>query len=319
MSFKGKGKAKGKTDTKTQGHTLPRTRVSAEKFSGVVTAWKGKYGWIKPAEEIEHEKASLRNGSLFVSINDIFDVGELHPGAPCEFHIWEDETGLGAEEVVETGPPDPSAIPEDKGKGAKGGAKSPGKAAGKAPVSSNGWGGDKGYGDKGYGKAPSKAFSKGWSEPYGGKGKDAWGGGKDSWSYGGKGKDSWGAGKDSWGAGKDSYGKGKGPLQSAVSKGKSDKGKDGKGSGKRGKGHLLPRTRISAEKFQGTVSAWKGKYGWIKPVEEIEHEKAKAHKGGVFVSMDDLEGVTELTEGATVEFHIWEDSSGLGAEEVVQF
>jgi len=34
--------------------------------------------------------------------------------------------------------------------------------------------------------------------------------------------------------------------------------------------------------------------------------------------MDDLEGATELTEGATVEFHIWEDSSGLGAEEVVQ-
>jgi len=307
---------------------LPRTRVTAEKFTGVVTAWKGKYGWIKANEEIEHEKASLRGGALFCSVNDIFDGNtELHPGAPCEFHICEDDSGLGAEEVVETGAPDPSLIPEDKGKGAKGkGA----KAAGKAPPPSNGFGGDKGYGDKGYGKAPSKAFaapSKGWSEPYGGKGgkgkdpwgggKDAWGGGKDAWGGGGKGKDSWGAGKDAWGGGKD-FGKGKGPLQSAFSKGKSDKGKDGKGSGKRGKGHLLPRTRITAEKFQGTVSAWKGKYGWIKPAEEVEHEKAKNHKGGIFVSMDDLEGATELTEGATVEFHIWEDSSGLGAEEVVQ-
>ncbi|CAK0829706.1 unnamed protein product [Prorocentrum cordatum] len=178
-------------------------------------------------------------------------------------------------------------------------------------------------------KAPSKTFSKGWSEPYGAKGKDPWGGGKDAWGggkdawgggYGGKGKDTWGAGKDSWSAGKDSYGKGKGPMQSAVSKGKGDKGKDGKdGKGKRGKGHLLPRTRISAEKFQGTVSAWKGKFGWITPAEEIEHEKAKLHKGGLFVSMDDLEGVTKLTEGATVEFHIWEDATGLGAEEVVQF
>ncbi|CAK0807826.1 unnamed protein product, partial [Prorocentrum cordatum] len=86
--------AKGKDGTKPQGHTLPRTRLSAEKFSGVVTAWKGKYGWIQPSEEIEHEKASLRNGALFCSVNDILDGSTaLHPGAPCEFHICEETTG----------------------------------------------------------------------------------------------------------------------------------------------------------------------------------------------------------------------------------
>merc|ERR1740121_629684 len=102
-----------------------------------------------------------------------------------------------------------------------------------------------------------------------------------------------------------------------------DKGMDkGKGKGKSkegGKGHLLARTRITAEKFSGTVEGWKGKYGWIKPSEEISHEKASLKRGSLFVSSNDLQGVAELTEGAMVQFHIAEDSSGLCAEEVVQF
>merc|ERR1712060_561946 len=113
---------------------------------------------------------------------------------------------------------------------------------------------------------------------------------------------------------------GKGWTPPAVTK-TIDSGKWGKGKVKdstKGKGHLLPRTRITAEKFLGTVSTWKGKYGWIQPAEEIPHEKAAKNKGSLFVSMDDILGVTELTPGATVEFHIWEDSTGLGAEEVVQ-
>jgi len=297
--------AKGK-DASKHGHTLPRTRITAEKFTGVVVAWKGKYGWIKPDEEIEHEKASTRNGSLFASLSDILDGStELHPGAPCEFHICEDDSGLGAEEIIETGPPDPSAIPEEKGKsGPKGGGKLAGKAGGKA------WGDDKGFG-KAPTKAPTSAYSKGWSAPYGAKGKDSLGG---AYTNGAKGKDSWG-GAYTNGKGKDSYGGGKGSYDS-FGKGKDDKGKS---KGKGGKGHLLPRTRISAEKFQGTVTAWKGKYGWITPSEEIEHEKATARKG-LFVSKADLEGgIEELTEGATVEFHLWEDESGLGAEEVIQY
>jgi len=106
---------------------------------------------------------------------------------------------------------------------------------------------------------------------------------------------------------------GKGKFDGAGAKGKG-KGKDGH----KGKGHLLARTRISADKFLGTVITWKGKYGWIQPAEEIPHEKAAKNKGSLFVSMDDVMHVTELTPGATVEFHIWEDSTGLGAEEVVQ-
>ncbi|CAK0810266.1 unnamed protein product, partial [Prorocentrum cordatum] len=120
---------------------------------------------------LDGHRSGERNGSIFASVADILDGStELHPGAPCEFHICEDDSGLGAEEIIETGPPDPAAIPQEKGKsGPKGAGKPAGKAFGK-PASP--WGGDKGFG-----KAPTKAYSKGWGEPYGGKG-GAYSGGK---------------------------------------------------------------------------------------------------------------------------------------------
>jgi len=116
------------------------------------------------------------------------------------------------------------------------------------------------------------------------------------------------------GFGKDSFGKGS--FGKSKDKGK---GKDGKGKGLMGKGHLLPRTRISEAPFSGTVNEWKGKYGWITPAETIEHEKAGKHGGRLFVGKDDLIGVEALEEGMTVEYHIWEDASGLGCEEVNVF
>jgi len=257
---KGKGKGKGKGKSASPGHTLPRTRISAEKFTGTVFDWKGKYGWIQPGEEIAHEKASLRGGRLFASIDDIIGAQSLDVGAEVEFHICEDEAGLGAEEVVQTGAGKPQAAG--------------GKSGCKGGWSKDGW--------KGGSKGSSWDSAKGWA-PAAAKGAM---GGWDSWGKGGKGKDAKGKGKS--------------------------KSKEG------GKGHMLPKTRITAEKFNGTVAAWKGKYGWLTPAEEIAHEKASLHNGGIFVSSNDIVGVTELTVGATVEFHIAEDSSGLAAEEVVQ-
>mmetsp|Transcript_77124 Transcript_77124/g.193974 ORF Transcript_77124/g.193974 Transcript_77124/m.193974 type:complete len:293 (+) Transcript_77124:85-963(+) len=284
--FKGKGKGKGKGSPEGgKGHVLPRTRISAEKFTGKVTAWKGKYGWIQPDEEIAHEKAKLHNGGLFCSMNYLIGRTDLEVGATVEFHICEDTSGLGAEEVVQVGNVPPGAAA----------AASKGiKAGGKGPVA-----------PKGGGMAKGKDFGKG--SPKGAWGKDAWGpvGGCKGW------------------------GAGPAPVMKTMMDGgkfgggKCDGGKFGKGKGKgkfdpnRGKGHLLPRNRITAEKFTGTVTDWKGKYGWIQPAEEIQHEKAAKHQGRLFVSKDDIEGGEELTPGTAVEFHIWEDSTGLGAEEVV--
>lgn len=119
-----------------------------------------------------------------------------------------------------------------------------------------------------------------------------------------------------------SKGKGKGgPKGAMMMMAALMKGMKGKGKGKnpnRGKGHTLPRERVSENPMIGEVLEWKGKYGWIKPQDPIEHEKASRHGGKLFVSQGDLVGVTELSAGRLVQFHLFEDSSGLGAEEVLQ-
>jgi len=271
FGYKGKGKSKGKGGD-AGGHLKPRTRLSAEKFSGTVNAWKGKFGFITPGEPIEHPKASLHNGGLFASVDDIQGASELIPGATVMFHIWEDESGLGAEEIVMTGPPPAGFKGSDQGKG-KG--KTTGKSWGKGSSGFDKGGWDKGGWDKGGSKGWGKVqptISKPWED----------------WSKGGKGWD--------------------------MGKGKAK----GKYSPEGGKGHTLEKTRLSAEKFTGTVSAWKGKYGWIKPAEAIDHPLASKHQGDLFAGMDDIQGGM-LRIGAQVEFHIFEDSSGLGAEEVIQY
>merc|ERR1712048_154969 len=154
------------------------------------------------------------------------------------------------------------------------------------------------YGAKSY----SKSYGKGLSDYE----DDYYGGGKGyQGTFGAKAK---GYGKDK---GKDKgkdFGKGKG----------KDKGKKGKGKSKT-PGHMLKRTVIEGEPLGGTVLEWKGKYGWIEPSEPIEHEKADKHKGRIWVSKDDIGDLEELTEGCEVSFQIWEDASGIGAAEVVQF
>merc|ERR1719272_988469 len=97
---KGFGKGKGKSKEGGKGHLLPRTRISEAPFSGTITAFKGKYGWIEPAESIEHPKANLHKGGLFFSSSDLALGEPLEPGTIVEYHIWEDDTGLGAEEVT---------------------------------------------------------------------------------------------------------------------------------------------------------------------------------------------------------------------------
>mmetsp|Transcript_84803 Transcript_84803/g.229817 ORF Transcript_84803/g.229817 Transcript_84803/m.229817 type:complete len:160 (-) Transcript_84803:112-591(-) len=132
--------------------------------------------------------------------------------------------------------------------------------------------------------------------PFQQKGAQQWGKG----GGGGWGKDNSAWGKGSWG--KDSWGKGKG----------KDKGKP-----RRPSGPGLPRQRITEAPVTGEVVEWKGKYGWIQPTVAIEHEQASKREGKIYVSMSDLVGVTELSPGSLAQFHVFVDSSGLGAEECI--
>lgn len=281
-----KGKGKGNHADGPQGHKLPRTRLSAEKFQGVVTAWKGKYGFIKPDESVPHEKAQLRDGNLFVSKEDLEGTERLDVGAPVVFHISEDSTGLLAEEVGQTGPSTKAGreVGEQNSKG-----------------NSKGWGKSWNNGANG----DQKGNGKGWVKPWTNTGNN--------WSNGGN----WTTKGNSWSnGGKNSWSKG---GNKGWSKDNWQSASKGKGKGLRGQGHMLSATRISTDKFMGTVKEWKGKYGWITPSETINHEKIEKHNGSLFVSMEKILGRSDLTEGATVDFHIYEDSAGLGAEEVSQY
>mmetsp|Transcript_143716 Transcript_143716/g.459915 ORF Transcript_143716/g.459915 Transcript_143716/m.459915 type:complete len:125 (+) Transcript_143716:349-723(+) len=77
----------------------------------------------------------------------------------------------------------------------------------------------------------------------------------------------------------------------------------------------LPRKRLTEEPMMGEVVSFKGKVGWIRPESPLDHPKAKMRKGDLYLHAKDLVGVDSLEEGQFVQFQVYEDKSGLGAEE----
>jgi len=95
--------------------------------------------------------------------------------------------------------------------------------------------------------------------------------------------------------------------------GKGNKEKKEKGPS----GPDLPRERLTEMPVTGKVLSFRGKFGWIQPDEPVEHEMASKHGGKIYVSMKDVpDGSLEKDE--MVQFEIYVDASGLGAEEVGQ-
>ncbi|CAE7295990.1 unnamed protein product [Symbiodinium necroappetens] len=106
---KGKGKVKGKGKGKTKkpsGPHLPRTRVSKEPLRGEVLEWKSKFGWIKASSDIDHPMAEKRQGKIYINVIDLITRKSLAPGEVCEFHLYSDASGLGAEECWVVGDED---------------------------------------------------------------------------------------------------------------------------------------------------------------------------------------------------------------------
>merc|ERR1712050_431744 len=86
---KGYGKSKGKRGP--SGPDLERERITAEPFSGEVKVWKGKYGFITPAEPIDHPAGQKGNGDIWFSSTDIVSgQTELEVGTQVAYHIYTD-------------------------------------------------------------------------------------------------------------------------------------------------------------------------------------------------------------------------------------
>lgn len=76
-----------------------RERVSTAKVSGTVADWKGTFGWIKPSKPFEHEMANKHKGDIYLAKSDVPQGTELKAGASLTFHVYVDNSGLGAEDV----------------------------------------------------------------------------------------------------------------------------------------------------------------------------------------------------------------------------
>lgn len=78
----------------------------------------------------------------------------------------------------------------------------------------------------------------------------------------------------------------------------------------------LERERLTAGPITGTVVSFRGSMGWIKPDEPFEHEIADKHKGKIYVHKQDVAAGT-LAKDDAVQFEVYVDASGLGAEDVI--
>lgn len=80
----------------------------------------------------------------------------------------------------------------------------------------------------------------------------------------------------------------------------------------------LPRTKVSGDLLSGHVEFWKGKFGWIRPDKPLVHPAAEKHQGKVYLSGSDVFG-GDPVPGSKVQFQLYEDTDGLGAEECIVF
>lgn len=79
---------------------VKRRRLGDDLHVGQVVSWKGPFGWIQPLQEIAHEKSAKNEGRIFLRAADLLVEGKPRLGQPVEFVLYEDPTGLGAEDVV---------------------------------------------------------------------------------------------------------------------------------------------------------------------------------------------------------------------------
>jgi len=80
---------------------LPRTRVTEGiGVTGKCVEWKGTHGWIEPDVPVDHPKADKHKGQIYIHQKDIIEDLMLYTGQPVNFHIYEDTSGIGAEECI---------------------------------------------------------------------------------------------------------------------------------------------------------------------------------------------------------------------------
>ncbi|CAE7276014.1 BMH1 [Symbiodinium sp. CCMP2456] len=83
------------------------------------------------------------------------------------------------------------------------------------------------------------------------------------------------------------------------------------------------RQRVQEDRCVGLITEWRGYMGWIAPIApfSIDHDQASKHWGLIYVTKQDLQAVLPgghpwMRAGRVVDFLVYSDGDGLGAEDV---
>jgi len=81
-------------------------------------------------------------------------------------------------------------------------------------------------------------------------------------------------------------------------------------------GTRQPGARGSRQSWcQGQILVMLGHYGWILPLEDIDHPASAHTDGKIYIHKRDIADGEQLAEGDVVGFYLYSDDQGLGAEE----
>jgi hypothetical protein len=313
----------GKGGAGKGGAAKTRTPINGPRQVGSIVEWKGAFGWIQPLKPTAHPKANpAKQGKVYLAAEDVTE--ELDGvGAKVSFQLYFDATGLGAADVkmaknaAASAPAKGAAAAKGATKGkvatssavANYRAKVAGNAVASTPAKTKGAGktvsatAAKPVQKPAFQKVSATAskpvqkpaFQKALQMLQTGNADDQWG----PWA------NLLRAAAPTW-LQKGAAGKGKG---------KEGMGKDGKGKNGKGKG-ASARQVIHDTPLLGTIVQWRGKFGWVKPNDTIDHPLANKHQGDLFCAAQDVEAEIEGV-GATVQFMLYQDERGLGAQNVM--
>eukprot|EP00933_Yihiella_yeosuensis_P052167 TRINITY_DN50180_c0_g1_i1.p1 TRINITY_DN50180_c0_g1~~TRINITY_DN50180_c0_g1_i1.p1 ORF type:complete len:613 (-),score=134.24 TRINITY_DN50180_c0_g1_i1:85-1923(-) len=75
---------------------------------------------------------------------------------------------------------------------------------------------------------------------------------------------------------------------------------------------------VSNQRVQGTLSQWKGSFGWVEPLQTVKHPLAKQNGGRIYVHRSDIRKSAFLPPvGSQVDFLLYSDAQGLGASDLI--
>jgi len=85
-----------------------------------------------------------------------------------------------------------------------------------------------------------------------------------------------------------------------------------------GKGAKAARKRISSARVRGSIVEWRKTqgWGWIQPEADVDHPDISKNNGRIYLHKNDIKGFSTIKDNMVVDFCIYADHRGLGAEDV---